>query len=89
MSSLFAGPELHPSKTPSQKALWRFGKASPLVFMDLNSLNSLVLVSLTVKCMRNKPAYFAERLYKSMKVKSFGVRLMVPSLSPVESGAWQ
>lgn len=52
-------------------------------------LNSLVLVSLTVKCMRNKPAYFAERLYKSMKVKSFGVRLMVPSLSPVESGAWQ
>ncbi|NXX87094.1 ANXA4 protein, partial [Urocolius indicus] len=37
---------------------------SPSVFIHLNTL---LLVSLTVKCTRNKPAYFAERLYKSMK----------------------
>lgn len=27
-----------------------------------------LLLFSTVKCIRNKPAYFAERLYKSMKV---------------------
>lgn len=50
----------------TEKVLEGFGR--PSVFI---CFNSLVLVSLTVKCLRNKPAYFAERLYKSMKVKRF------------------
>lgn len=52
----------------TEKVLERFGRLYPSVFIGCNSL---VLVSLTVKCLRNKPAYFAERLYKSMKVKRF------------------
>lgn len=52
----------------TEKVMEGFERPYPSVFIGFNSL---VLVSLTVKCVRNKPAYFAERLYKSMKVKRF------------------
>lgn len=77
------------TNTFPENGLERFGRPAPLVFIDLHSL---VLVSLAVKCMRNKPAYFAERLYKSMKVKSFWCEIVIifpPCLSMLESVAWQ
>lgn len=68
----------------TEKVLEGFGRPSPSAFI---CFNSLVLVSLTVKCLRNKPAYFAERLYKSMKVKSFWY--FPRCLFMLESLAWQ
>lgn len=37
----------------------------------------------TVKCVRNKPAYFAERLYKSMKASTDMYSLETSSQYPV------
>ncbi len=44
--------------------------AATLIIFVLSSTFNLFLLP-TVKCVRNKPAYFAEKLYKSMKVNEY------------------
>ena len=53
------------------------GECLPAITIHIKQMISLILLHV-VKCVRNKSAYFAERLYKSMKV----LERFSPSLPP-------